>query len=161
MLTEDNFERILDQKNAANTYKGIRTSINIFNEYFRAKNCELNEITKLNQAETPWLLRHSRFSTLMFGTRQTMEISGHKSESSVRSYIKRLGKKKQREIFNNWKSETEPPSEHPHKSPSLSVQAKTIHSKWCSHARNSGNVLENIENIENNYLSTDVLPQFF
>lgn len=52
-LTEEDLEGILDQRDAANTTKVIRASINIFNEYLRAKNCAFSEITELDEAETP------------------------------------------------------------------------------------------------------------
>lgn len=53
LLTEEDLEGILDQRDAANTKKVIKASINICNEYLRAKNCAFLEITELDEAETP------------------------------------------------------------------------------------------------------------
>lgn len=81
----------------------VRASINIFNEYFRAKNRAFNKITKLSQAEILWLSRHTKNSMLGSETRQTMEIWGHKPESSVRLYMKRWGRKSKERFITNWK----------------------------------------------------------
>lgn len=81
----------------------VRAKINIFNEYFRAKNRAFNKIIKLSQAEILWLSRHTKNSMLGFETRQTMEISGDKPESSVCLYMKRWGRKSKERFITNWK----------------------------------------------------------
>lgn len=81
----------------------VRASINIFSEYFRAKNRAYNKITKLSQAEILWLSRHTKNSMLGSETRQTMEIWGHKPESSVRLYMKRWGRKSKERFITNRK----------------------------------------------------------
>lgn len=48
MQTEEDLEGILDQRDGANTNKVKRASINIFNEYLRARDCACLENTELN-----------------------------------------------------------------------------------------------------------------
>lgn len=137
---------------------------------------KVSEEAKLSKRYTNHCIRATCITNLDengIETRHIMEISGHKSESSVRSYTKRLGENKQREISNILnrcvKSETETAPKHPRtSSPSSTVQEQPVPDFLDDGILDlmpeilPDSVLASIETYENNYLATNVhLPQGF
>lgn len=136
----------------------------------------VSEEAKLSKRYTNHCIRSTCITNLYengIEARHIMEISGHKSESSVRSYTKRLGENKQREISNILnrcvKSETETAPKHPRtSSPSSPVQEQPVPDFLDDGILDlmpeilPDSVLASIETYENNYLATNVhLPQGF
>lgn len=78
----------------------VRATINIFSEYFRAK----NRITKLSQAEILWLSRHTKNSMLGSETRQNHGNMRTQAREFCSFVHETLGKKKQGEIYNKSKN---------------------------------------------------------